>query len=170
MRAKYDRTYEKGVQAARAEAELEREGLSIAPKPRYEAPTLPTRIADLDDDTLMDLFVRLTRWTDHLNGQLALASVEEREAEAVLGIAEATALVGNYSGKEDSVNVAKAHRDLDPKVVEASDEVQYRYARRKLLEAMFSSAERDSAAVSRELTRRVGRMEVNERRTGKWRP
>lgn len=171
MRAKRNLTAERRTAALEAEAELEREGLRLPPKPKFESPQVPTRLAELDDDTLMNLFVRLTRWADYLNGQLALAMIEERSAEGRLAIAEATALLGNWGGtKEDRVALSKAERDLVPEVVEHKDDLAIKYAKRKLIEVLFTSAERDSAVVSRELTRRVGRMEINERRVGKWTP
>lgn len=170
MRAKHGE-YQRRREAIEAQQALEKEGLVLASKPRYEAPRLPTNLSDLTDDVLMDLFVRYTRWADYANGQLALAMIEERAAEALLASAEATALVGNWGGgKDDSVNVAKAKRELDPEVIKMRDEHQVAYARRKIIESIFTNAERDSAVVSRELTRRVGRMEVNERRTNRWQP
>lgn len=158
-------------QSEQAKAELEKEGLLLRPKPKYEIPPLPTKLSELDDDTLMNLFARLTNWADHLNGALAAAMVDERSVEASVAVAEATALIRDWGGaKEDRVTLARAQRDLDPTVQAMKDELAVAYARRKFIEAMFTNAERDSAVVSRELTRRVGRIETNDRRLSRWTP
>lgn len=119
----------------------------------------------------MDLFVKLNHWGNYLAGQLAEAEIDERTAEHLLEVAEASALVLAWSGrtKEDTITLAKAQRESDPKVQSARDDLQVVYARRKLLGVMFSSAEKDAAVVSRELTRRVGRND-RESRESRWRP
>ena len=99
---------------------------------------------------------------------MALAEVDERFAEDRLKILEAKALIRDWGGsKEDRVAVARAERVLDPEVADAMDGVQGCYAARKLISAMVDAADKNSALISREVTRRVG-MEPTERRDRKW--
>lgn len=159
--------------AADAQARLEEEELDLPPRPRYRddsgIPHLPTNLAELDDDALMELFVKLTRWTDYLSGQVALAEIEERSTESVVTTAEATVMLRDWTGdKEDRVTIARAQRDMDPEVIEWRQKYAEAHAYKKLLLVRYQSAERDAAVVSRELTRRVGRRESNERRADRW--
>lgn len=135
-------------------------------KPKYEMPRLPRRITEETDDALMELFVGLTRWTDHYAGEAAKAEVEERSAESGLKKAEAVAFLAAGSNSYK----ARAERDLNPDVCEWRDSVDLAHAKRKLIGVMRDAAERDAALVSRELTRRLGRQDNHERRTDRWRP
>jgi hypothetical protein len=155
--------------AEAAKAKLAKEELALPPEPPYPLPKLPLRLSDLGDDDLMKLFVALTRWTDYLAGCVALAAVDERSAESVLQRAEATVLLRDWGGgKDDRVTIAKAQRSQDAEVQKWQGEYDVAHAYRKLVDVMFTSAERDASVVSRELTRRVGRRESNERRTNRW--
>lgn len=167
-----DLTAEAATESARAKAALVKQGLHLPPRPEYDVPSLPEGLPDLDDTTLMDLFVKLTHWSNHLAGQLAEAEIDERTAEHVLDVAEASAMVlkwGDRKSREDTITLAKAQAKDDDKVQTAKDELHVVYARRKLLNVMFTSAEKDAAVVSRELTRRVGRND-REQREARWRP
>lgn len=157
-------------ESLRAKAVLEKQGLHLAPKPKFSVPEVPTRITEMDDKALMNLFVRHTRWRAFLTGQLALAEVDERFAEDHLKILEAKALIRDWGGsKEDRVAVARAERMNDPDVQDAMERVQGSYATRKLVSAMVDAADKNAALISRELTRRVG-MEPTERRDRRWSP
>lgn len=81
--------------------------------------------------------------------------------------AENAALVRNYGGGKDSVTAAKAARANDPAVLRAEERLLFAYALRKVLTARHEAFERDAFAVSRELTRRLGRDPV-ERRTHRF--
>lgn len=158
-------------EGARAKAELLKKQLVLPPKPRYELPKLPLSLAEITDDELMKLFVALTRWTDYLAGALAEAEVDERSVESVLQRAEATVLLRSWTGdKDDRITISKAQRDLDPDVVEWRQKLDVAHAVKKLTAVLFTSAERDAAVASRELTRRVGRRDSNERRADRWKP
>lgn len=140
-------------------------------RPVFDIPKLPIRLSDRTDDQLMQLFVALTRWTDHLAGRVAEAEVDERAAEAVLNKAQSLVLLSNWSGARDErVTMSKAQRDVDPEVEKRQAEFDNRHAFRKMLSVLYSSTERDAAVVSRELTRRVGRREDHERRVHRWQP
>jgi hypothetical protein len=117
----------------------------------------------------MTLFVALTRWTDHLGTAVALAEIEERAAEAVLSKAQSLVFLRDWGGsRDDRVTVAKAQRDVDPVVEERREMYDVAHAHRKMMSVLFTSTERDASVVSRELTRRVGRRESNERRVDRW--
>jgi hypothetical protein len=119
----------------------------------------------------MDLFARLTQWQDYLNGVLALAEIDERTLDALRVQARAHALIREWGGtKEDRVTISQAQRDVDPEVVAVTREFDGAHNYRKLVEVLYTNAERDASLVSRELTRRVGRQEIHSRRGARWRP
>lgn len=140
-------------------------------RPGFDIPRLPVKLSEYQDDRLMQLFVALTRWTDHLAGKVAEAEVDERAADAALSRAQSQVLLAGWAGgKDDRVTLAKAERDLDPEVERRRDELDRRHAYRKMLGVLFSSTERDAAVVSREISRRIGRREDNDRRASRWTP
>lgn len=100
-----------------------------------------------------------------------MADIDEAAAEAVRDKAEAVAFVRHWGGgvASDRVNATKAQRGIDTDVLAAKQRVLECYARRKLLQAVFASAERDAAVASRELTRRTSR-EPTVRRTDRYNP
>jgi hypothetical protein len=154
-----------------AKATLSKQNISLPSRPRNERPGLPSDLTTLTDDDLMELFVHLTHWQGYFAGHLAIAEIDERCAEAVMEKAQAMVLLSNWTGpKEDRVVVAKAQRDTDPEVTERRDEHLRRYAIRKLTAMLFGNSERDASVVSRELSRRIGRQEVHDRRVSKWTP
>jgi len=118
----------------------------------------------------MQLFVALTRWTDYIAGLLACAEIDERAHEAVVAKAEAVVILRGTGEKDDKVTRARAERETDPTVLKWRAKLDEAYIYRKAMQVMFTSAERDAAVVSRELTRRVGKRENNERRADRWRP
>jgi hypothetical protein len=149
---------------------LAKEGLSVPEKPKFQVPEVPTRITDEDDQTLMNLFVRHTRWRGYLSGQLAMAEVDERFAEDLLTKLEAEALIRDWpGGREDRVTIAKAHRMADPAVVAATERLQLCYARRKIIQGIVEAADGNVKLISREITRRVGN-EPTERRDRRFSP
>lgn len=131
-------------------------GVTLSAKPDFAIPTLPREITELDDEGLMDLFVQFTQWNDHLSGARAIAVINEREAQRLLDTVEAQAMLANWAGtKGDRVAVAKASIATDSKVLELKEDLDTKYAFRKLLETRAENVERDSQVVSRELTRRT---------------
>lgn len=169
-----------------AEAEEKRkaaliERLVLPPRPRFRGddgevqdgpPRVPLRLAELSDDDLMRLMAALTRWTDYFAGLLAITDVEERSASLLLEKAKALSLLKKWagSGRDDRVTIAKAEVASDPEILEWERAYEDAHAKRKFTAVHFEAAERDAAVVSRELTRRVGRKESNERRVDRWQP
>jgi len=131
-------------------------GLVFSNKPKYEIPSLPRDITDLHDDDLMDLFVTLTAWSDYLASQYSIAAIDEREAQRLLDVVEAKAMISNWKGGSgDRVAIAKASIVADPEVAKYREDLENKHAYRKLVETLTQNIDRDSALVSRELTRRT---------------
>lgn len=131
-------------------------GVTLSAKPSFPIPDLPRDITELDDEGLMDLFVQFTQWNDHLSGARAVAVINEREAERAVDAAEAHAMINNWKGgSAERVAVVKATIAADPGVLELKQDLDTKYAFRKLIETRAENVERDSQVVSRELTRRT---------------
>ena len=131
-------------------------GVTLSARPDFPIPMLPRDLTELDDEGLMDLFVQFTQWNDHLSGARAIAVITDREAERILDGVQAQAMLANWAGsKGDRVAVAKASIAADSKVVELKEDLDTKYAFRKLIETRAEDVERNSQVVSRELTRRT---------------
>lgn len=150
-----------------ARAQLQQRGLDLPAKPPRDEPELPSDLTELDDGALMTLFGRMTTWTNYLAGQLAEAEVSEEFAEAALAKHKAIGAVRN-SG-EKTVTAAKARAYEDPSFLDAEAARLNAYAYRKLLAARFGSSDKKNTLISRELTRRVGRSDRDERNS-RWNP
>jgi hypothetical protein len=128
----------------------------MSAKPDFAIPDLPRDITELDDEGLMDLFVQFTQWNDHLSGAKAIAVINEREAERFLSSLEARAMLDNWKGGSgDRITIVKAMIAADTEVIKAQQDLDTKYAFRKVLETRAENVERDSQVVSRELTRRT---------------
>ena len=161
--------YNFGVDSKAAASTLRQQGLRLPPKPSTDIPLLPGDITEMDDESLMTLFVELTSWNDYISTQVAAAQVDERSAQRILDVTEANATSAGWTGgKEDRVAIAKARISNDPAVVAARSSLDIRYAYRKLVEALSSNVERDAALISRELTRRTSGSAPALRRSNRW--
>lgn len=107
----------------------------------------------------------MTRYASYLNTRVAIAEIEEQDAEANLNKVQAIKLLENKPTRSaDSVTIAKAHRDIDEEVVELAEAYRHKHAYRKLVQTIYENCVSEAALVSRELSRRIGRNERNERR------
>lgn len=113
----------------------------------------------------MGLMVALTNWAAYAGGALSQAAVTEKEAEAQLAMAQARAAVAAKA--EKSVAAQKAAAADDPYVREATAALTEAYAMRKTLEAVHAGLEAKARVVSRDLTRRTG-MRDTEQRVSRW--
>jgi hypothetical protein len=144
------------MQSSDALKQLEAKGFSLPIKPKYDIPKLPRDITDLDDEALMELFVMLTSWSNHIGGQLAIAAVDEREADRSVSILESQTLLSNWKGGSgDRVTIVKAQIAADPRVIKMKEDLDAKHAYRKLVETLAQNVDKDCALVSRELTRRT---------------
>lgn len=146
-------------------------GLTLSPKPDYEIPELPRDITLLDDDGLMDLFVQFTQWNDHLSGVRAIAVINEREAERALDTREAQLMLESWaSGSKQTVTLQKAALAANTEIISLKDELDTKYAYRKIIENRAETVERDSQVVSRELTRRTSEVSSFRGRSRRFSP
>jgi hypothetical protein len=81
--------------------------------------------------------------------------VDEKSCADTLEAHKALSAVRNNG--EKTVTAAKAKAYEDPEYVAAQDAKTTAYAYRKMLQAVYDSADRKNTLLSRELTRRVGR-------------
>lgn len=114
----------------------------------------------------MEMFAQYTEWANFLSTRVAIAEVDEAQAEAVLQLALDHAMVVSDYG---TVTVAKASRSLDSAVIELREKAAVAKAYRKLTTSFFENVERKSAVISRELSRRLGSRPL-ENRVGRYRP
>lgn len=132
------------------------EGFPLPAKPQYDVPTLPQDIGELDDASLMELFVQFSAWAGFYGVKVAVAEVEEQQLEGELRVEEAKATVRNWGGTSEArVTIAKANRDMDRTVVELREKLLALKAFRKLVATLHENVTREMNLVSRELTRRT---------------
>ena len=149
-----------GDRALEAKRQAEKQQYDLPPRPDRAMPEVPEDITELGDRELLSLMTELTRWAEHLGVQLAMAEVDERWADAGMEKARALALLDG-SAKDVTQRKAKAYESDD--YLEAEARYHEAMAYRKLVGVLFANAERWSALLSRELTRRVNR-DPRERR------
>ena len=146
-------------------------GIDELQAPDFRPPALATDIDDLTDKQLMDLFVRFTRWTDFFQSQLAIEEIFEHHAEMEIRKLEGLYLTRNRPEKaSEAVTWVRAAMESDPEIRSSRDALKLYYARRKLKQMLFESAERDAAVVSRELTRRTDAKSPGYRRPDRGAP
>jgi hypothetical protein len=144
-----------GPASQKAVDALTEQGFFHAAK-QSEFPTMPKELTDLDGEELSHLFSSLTAWSNYIATQLSAAQVDERYAEKAVDSASARIMVTRMGQKTtgERVTAIKAEVAIDPKVLGLADKLEDAYAYRKMIEVMFYNLERDTALVSREITRR----------------
>lgn len=140
-------------------------GFPVPTAPQSQPPGLPSDITLVDDEHLMQLFGELTAWADFACTQVAVAQVDERAAQRLLDVAEAGATARTWT-TGDRVAVVKKRVAEDGQVLRATAALDEAHAYRKVLESIQANIDRDTALVSRELTRRTS--SVRSRR--EWSP
>lgn len=169
-------TYKTGVASLKAKQELAKQQIHLPPRPDV-SPTIPEELTELSDAELMKLFSKWTQWMNYTAAQLAIAEVDERFCEQVVEKYQAISLITergalhaqatNSAEKANATTYLKAKAWEDSAYVDARDEVENAYAYRKLVKLKYDEADKNTALVSRELTRRVGRND-REGRNAKW--
>jgi hypothetical protein len=160
-------TLEMGKRSLEARRRLEQHQIVMPTRPGNAFPELPEDLTEQSDARLMKLFAQVTRWSEYLSAQVAAAEIDERYSEALLE--KTKALLSLEHRNEKTVHAAKAHAWSDETYLDAVEEHERAYAFRKLITAVYENAERTSALLSRELTRRVNR-DTRERRVDRWQP
>lgn len=142
---------------------------SLPVRPSDNTPELPTHLDDLDDSYLMDLYSEYMSWVSYLKGQVVQAEIEEDRNSNLCRVLEAKVLIEQWGAdaKGDRVTIAKARRDTDSRVLEQQDKYQTSRAYRKLVETLFESCERGAQLLSRELSRRIG-LHNKDQRTSRF--
>ncbi len=141
-------------------------------RPDSPWPTLPKQLVRLRDESLMELLAEIHAWMAHVGGMLFLQEIDERFHQEELDrmLAQAYESASGQMGEkksETSVTRAKALRELDPDVQEAKSELRETKGKVQALEYLHSVLERNSFLLSRELTRRLGRVD-KEVRTARY--
>jgi hypothetical protein len=139
-------------------------GVSEPSAPDFGVPRLEPNIDELGDKELMELFVKLTRWADYFQNQLAIEEVVERSADAEVRRLEGLYMISHKPERaSEAVTWARAQMETDVEIRTAREALRVCYARRKLKGMLFEQAERDASVVSRELTRRTDTSNINRR-------
>lgn len=137
-------------------------------KPDDVVPRLPRDPTELTDSQMMELLARYTAHASYIGTMVAMAEIDEAEAENNMETVGATIMVKNWGGTSaDRVSLAKAHRETDPEYLKARAVHSEAKAYRKLVSRLYDNVDGEKATISRELTRRVGR-EPAERRDRRW--
>tara|TARA_Y100000310_G_C20509332_1_gene728025 strand:+ start:664 stop:1020 length:357 start_codon:yes stop_codon:yes gene_type:complete len=112
----------------------------------------------------MSLYSEMVSWVNYAKAEMVKAEIIEENALSLLKQTEAEALLEQWdSGKGDRVTMAKARRDVDPRVKEQQSQYYQSRAYRKMVDTVFDRGERNANVLSRELSRRIS-LTPNERR------
>ena len=130
---------------------------SFPSRPTAVVPDLPHHLDDLDEADLMDTYREFMAWVSYAKAELVKAEIDEEREANTCRVVESQVLIEQWGAeaKGDRVTIAKARRDIDPRVTAQQEEHRKARAYRKLVESVFDRCERGSQLLSRELTRRV---------------
>ena len=140
-------------------------------KPEGLLPELPRNIGDLSDEDLMELYTVFMAWLSYAKTQLTLGEIDEERTRNELEYLQSSILIEQWDNKMkgDLVTVAKAKRDIDPRITAQVELYTSKRAYRKLVDTIFDRCERGAQVVSRELSRRIS-MAPQERRQHRFAP
>lgn len=140
-------------------------------KPEGLLPELPRNIGDLSDEDLMELYTVFMAWLSYAKTQLTLGEIDEERTRNELEYLQSSILIEQWDNKMkgDLVTVAKAKRDIDPRITSQVELYTSKRAYRKLVDTIFDRCERGAQVVSRELSRRIS-MAPQERRQHRFAP
>jgi hypothetical protein len=137
--------------------------------PRYDVPEIPDDVTIISDERLMQIYLRFVAWQNFAATEFAAAEVVEEQCDRRVRFLEAQHMVLNWTAAKDKVTLARAQMAMDPEVEKAKQEQMNAYAKRKMRQVVYDNCAASAAALSRELTRRLGR-ESSERRASRWAP
>lgn len=120
-----------------------------------ERPSIPHDITAIDDDDLMELWAKVSAYSDFVSTQVACAQIDEKYAEHNLEFEMAKIELSMPKVIKETASSRKAKIITNPDIEELRNDLLNRMAYRKLLEVISSSLSKDSALLSRELTRRT---------------
>lgn len=154
------------AQSGEAWDSLREQGLTLPHRPDGDGiPQMPKDITILTDEELMRLWSEIAAWQEFTSSQVGCARVDEAAALRAVERAQAAVMVSGWTGKAtERVAIAKAKFLSDPASQDLMDEHERLHAYRALVETIASNLERNSALISRELTRRTS----DNTRNRKW--
>ena len=96
-------------------------------------------------------------WLTYAKAQLVQAEIAEERERNILEYLQSSVLIEQWDNKMkgDLVTVAKAKRDVDPRITDQLEVYTQKRAYRKLVDTVFDRCERGAQVVSRELSRRI---------------
>ena len=118
----------------------------------------------------MQIFLRFVAWQNFAATEFAAAEVEEERWDREVRRLEAQHMVLNWGAAKDKVTLARAQMAMDPEIDKAKNKQLEAYAQRKMRQVVYENCAASAAALSRELTRRLGRGGDVERRATRWAP
>jgi hypothetical protein len=125
---------------------------------------LPVGLSDLPDHSLMELLSEFTSWSGYAGYVVAEATVAVRRANRVLSRVADAATVRL---KAKTVAETKALVAQTPEYIEAEDALDEAENYEILVKSYYTHLEACAKTVSRELTRRTSRTNIEER-NGKY--
>lgn len=145
------------------------EKFSLPSRPGQSAPEIPFNLDDLSDEELMETYAKFMAWVSYSKAEMVKAEIDEDKESNLCRVLEARVLIEQWGAdaKGDRVTIAKARRDVDARVIMQQEKYQNSRAYRKLVETMYESCERGAQLLSRELSRRIG-MHNKDQRTSRF--
>lgn len=165
MRVPKPETYRSGESSGAARRHVQQQGLGLPRRPIGETPELPSDLTELGDSALMTLFRKIMAWSKYLATQLAMAEIDEKDANAKVTRAEAHARqeVAKSAEVKLSATEIKAEAYEYKPYRMAAEAAQDIYAYRKLVNSLSEGLEQDAFLLSRELSRRLGTADRDSR-------
>ena len=141
------------------------EQFGLPERPGDQMPSIPSSIDTLSDSSLMRLYGEMISWLSYAQSELVKADIDEDFYATALKLAEARTLIDQWGdgSKGDTVTLAKARRDVDPDVVNATQQHLNARAYRKLVGTLYERCERGLQIISRELSRRIAHAPTEHR-------
>lgn len=144
-----------GSESLKILSELQKNNLVLSTKGAVERPHIPHDITGIDDDELMELWAKVSSYSDFVSTQVACSQIDEKYAEKNLELEMAKLELSMPKEVKETASTRKARIITNPEIEELQDTLLARMAYRKLMEVIASSLSKDSALLSRELTRRT---------------
>lgn len=109
----------------------------------------------------MELYSEFVSWTGYAGYVVAQSEIDERKAERYLQrVADRYSIVHK---KEKTVAATKALVQQEPEYLDAEDALDVAYATSKLTKSVYTHLEKCANTVSRELSRRIARNDLDRR-------
>ncbi len=134
---------------------LKKANLLLSTRASVDRPQIPQDITGIDDDGLMELWARVSAYSDFVATQVACAQIDEKYAENNLELEIAKLEISMPKEVKETAAYRKAKILTSPTIEGLQNTLLARHAYRKLIEVISSSLSKDSALLSRELTRRT---------------